>query len=83
MPGSLPDSGENSLMDLVTRRFPFLCLIAAAFLVPEQGTAAEDGRVHDLLILPQAGERFQHVQFSCWIPDGVTPLQGVLIHQHG
>lgn len=52
-------------------------------LVPGRVTASEDGGLFDLLILPQGGERFQHVEFSCWIPESATPLRGILIHQHG
>ncbi len=70
-------------MHLLARRYEFLFLITTALLVPGRVAAEEDGMVHDLLILPQDGERFQHVDFSCWIPDATTSLRGVLIHQHG
>lgn len=57
-------------------------LLNAGLLVTGRVAAVEDGGIHELLILPQEGERFQHVEFSCWIPDA-APLRGVLIHQHG
>lgn len=67
----------------LTCRFLFLFLIPRAFLLAGTAVAVEDGKLYDRLILPEKGERFQHVEFSCWIPDAATPLQGVLIHQHG
>lgn len=70
-------------MHRLARRFLFLFLIAAMNLVPGRVAASEDGRLFDLLILPQGGERFQHVEFSCWIPESAAPLRGILIHQHG
>jgi len=70
-------------MHRLARRIFFLFLIAAMNLVPGRVAALEDGRLFEMLILPQEGERFQHVEFSCWIPGGVTPLRGLLIHQHG
>lgn len=52
-------------------------------LVPGRVAVSEDGRLFEMLILPQEGERFQHVEFACWIPESATPLRGILIHQHG
>ncbi|MEQ1839752.1 MAG: hypothetical protein ABL994_05030, partial [Verrucomicrobiales bacterium] len=68
------------------RRFLLLFLFPQALFVVGAAVAVgavEDGKLYDLLIMPEPGERFQHVEFSCWIPDAATPLQGVLIHQHG
>ena len=70
-------------MTPLVRFFLVPVLLAVLVLVPGRVAALEDGRVIDLLILPQEGERFQHVEFSCWIPDAGTPLRGVIIHQHG
>ena len=57
--------------------------MTTVFFVPERMIAAEDGRVYERLLLPRPGEKFQHGEFSCWIPDMTDPLRGVLIHQHG
>ena len=63
---------------------PLCLLIAVAILlVPGRMIAVEDGRIYEFLALPQPGEKFQHGEFSCWIPDTTDPLRGVLIHQHG
>lgn len=67
----------------LTCRFLLLFLLPRALFGAGPAVAVEDGKVYDRLILPEQGERFQHVEFSCWIPDAATPLRGVLIHQHG
>lgn len=63
----------------------FLCLVNAVvvLLAPGRLIAVEDGRIYELLVLPQPGERFQQAEFSCWIPEPGDLLRGVLIHQHG
>lgn len=43
----------------------------------------EDGVLLSLAMEPEAGERFQHVDFSCWLPDATKPVRAVIIHQHG
>ena len=42
-----------------------------------------DGREFSLELAPQAGERFEKVQFSGWVPDSPDPVSAVIIHQHG
>jgi hypothetical protein len=44
---------------------------------------AADGRLLDLIVPPQEGDRFQHAEFSCWIADPSKPIRSVIIHQHG
>lgn len=44
---------------------------------------AQDGLLLDLVIPPGEGDRFEHAEFSCWIPDAAKPVKGVIIHQHG
>ena len=45
--------------------------------------AAADGLLLDLIVPPLEGERFQHAEFSCWLPDASKPVKAVIIHQHG
>jgi len=70
-------------MRRLTCRFLLFFLLPRVLFVAGSAVAVEDGKMYDRLILPEQGERFQHVEFSCWIPDAATPLRGVLIHQHG
>lgn len=44
---------------------------------------ADDGRLLNVIIPPSSGDRFQHAEFSCWLPDGNGPVKAVIIHQHG
>jgi hypothetical protein len=44
---------------------------------------AEDGRLLTLSVPPEAGERYQTANFSCWLPDTDEPVTAVIIHQHG
>lgn len=44
---------------------------------------ADDGQLLNVIIPPLDGERFEHAEFSCWLPDGGKPVLGVIIHQHG
>lgn len=46
-------------------------------------SAAADGLLLDLIVPPSAGDRFQHAEFSCWLPDASKPVKAVIIHQHG
>lgn len=55
-----------------------LSLWCAAALV-----RADDGQLLNVIVPPSAGERFQHAEFSCWLPDGKAPVKAVIIHQHG
>ncbi|MDI1314555.1 hypothetical protein [Prosthecobacter sp.] len=44
---------------------------------------ADDGQLLNLIIPPSGGDRFQHAEFSCWLPDSAKPIKAVIIHQHG
>ena len=44
---------------------------------------AADGLRLDLIVPPRDGDRFQHAEYSCWIPDAAKPIKAVIIHQHG
>lgn len=44
---------------------------------------AADGLLLDLIMPPDEKDRFQHAEFSCWIPDASKPMKAVIIHQHG
>ncbi len=44
---------------------------------------AADGLLLDLIVPPRDGDRFQHAEYSCWIPDAAKPIKAVIIHQHG
>lgn len=44
---------------------------------------ADDGQLLNVIIPPSAGDRFQHAEFSCWLPDAGLPVKAVIIHQHG
>jgi pimeloyl-ACP methyl ester carboxylesterase len=45
--------------------------------------AAADGLLLDLIVPPGETDRFQHAEFSCWLPDPSKPVKAVIIHQHG
>ncbi len=44
---------------------------------------ADDGQLLNVIVPPASGDRFQHAEFSCWLPDGKQPVNAVIIHQHG
>jgi pimeloyl-ACP methyl ester carboxylesterase len=44
---------------------------------------ADDGQLLTVIIPPSDGDRFEHAEFSCWLPDGKQPVGAVIIHQHG
>ncbi|OYW30995.1 MAG: hypothetical protein B7Z47_02450, partial [Chthoniobacter sp. 12-60-6] len=44
---------------------------------------ADDGQMLKVIIPPGSSDRFQHAEFSCWLPDGKQPVKAVIIHQHG
>ncbi len=58
-------------------------LILFAFLTCITTASAADGQLLTLIVPPVEGDRFQHAEFSCWIPDASKPLKAVIIHQHG
>ena len=60
---------------------PFLPVIA--LLLAASSALAGDGETFSLIVPPLEGERFQHAEFSCWIPDASRPVKAVIIHQHG
>jgi hypothetical protein len=53
------------------------------FLTSISLTHAQDGLLLDLIVPPRDEDRFQHAEFSCWIPDATKPVKAVIIHQHG
>lgn len=52
--------------------------LASAVLLP-----AQDGILIDLILPPREGDRFEHAEFFCWLPDVDKPVKAVIIHQHG
>ncbi len=42
-----------------------------------------DGRLFTLDVQPAPDERYQSVEFFCWVPDTEKPINAVIIHQHG
>jgi pimeloyl-ACP methyl ester carboxylesterase len=58
--------------------FLSLLLIGAAAFA-----RADDGRLLSVIMPPGEGDRFQHAEFSCWLPDAGKPVRAVIIHQHG
>jgi hypothetical protein len=53
------------------------------FLIATSLAAAPDGLLLDRIVPPGEKDRFQHAEFSCWIPDASKPIKAVIIHQHG
>lgn len=60
-----------------------LILPLISLLIMSAQVIAEDGRVLSLIVPPLEGERFEHAEFACWLPDTSRPVHGVIIHQHG
>jgi hypothetical protein len=58
----------------------FFALLTLACLCQLQ---AADGMLLDLALPPRNGDRFQHAEFTCWIPHAGKPVKAVIIHQHG
>lgn len=58
-------------------------LLPALLLLSLACVHADDGQLLTLLVPPDQGDRFQHAEFSCWVPDAGKPLRAVIIHQHG
>jgi hypothetical protein len=54
-----------------------------SFFVAVSLCNANDGLLLDLIVPPGEKDRFQHMEFSCWIPDASKPVKAVIIHQHG
>jgi len=44
---------------------------------------ADDVELLNVIIPPSGTDRFQHAEFSCWLPDSAKPVKAVIIHQHG
>ncbi len=59
--------------------------LAAVLIAATASSAATrpDGRRLELALPPGAGDRFVSAEFSCWLPEGATPVRAVIIHQHG
>ena len=58
-------------------------LILFAFLTCIASANAADGLLLDLIVPPGETDRFQHAEFSCWLPDAAKPVKAIIIHQHG
>ncbi|WP_395744338.1 hypothetical protein [Prosthecobacter sp.] len=58
---------------------PFLVILALCASLAQ----AEDGLLLNLIVPPSGIDRFQHAEFSCWLPDPAQPVKAVIIHQHG
>ncbi len=58
-------------------------LLLALLLTSLACIHADDGRLLSLIVPPGVEDRFQHAEFSCWVPDAGKPLRAVIIHQHG
>ncbi len=59
--------------------------LAAVLIAATASSAAArpDGRLLELALPPGPGDRFVSAEFSCWLPEGATPVRAVIIHQHG
>ncbi|GEP43626.1 alpha/beta hydrolase family protein [Brevifollis gellanilyticus] len=58
-------------------------LILALFFASLAAIHAADERLLSLIVPPGEGDRFEHAEFSCWLPDAGKPVRTVIIHQHG
>lgn len=65
----------NQIDDMRIALFLFFACIAASH--------ADDSLLLDLIVPPVEGDRYEHAQFSCWLPDAQKPVRAVIIHQHG
>lgn len=65
------------LLPSVGFAWPLLCLLSAA------ADPQPDGRLLELALPPGPGDRFVSAEFSCWLPEGATPVRAVIVHQHG
>lgn len=63
----------------IMKRFVLTWLLLGAASFAHAG----DGRLLSLIIPPGEEDRFQHVEFSCWLPEAGKPVRAVIIHQHG
>ena len=64
-------------------RLSRLLSLVLLLLTPLSALSASDGLLLDFVLLPREGDRFQHAEFACWLPDAAKPIQAVIIHQHG
>lgn len=58
-------------------------LLQIALLWATSSAVAGDRLLLDLIVPPGEKDRFQHAEFSCWLPDVSKPIKAVIIHQHG
>lgn len=58
-------------------------LLHIALIWATASAVAGDGLLLDLVVPPGEKDRFQHAEFSCWLPDVSKPVKAVIIHQHG
>ncbi|MEZ5386687.1 MAG: hypothetical protein R3F13_14340 [Prosthecobacter sp.] len=56
---------------------------AITLLLLGSTSQAGDGETFSLVVPPVEGDRFQHAEFSCWVPNAGKPVRAVIIHQHG
>jgi pimeloyl-ACP methyl ester carboxylesterase len=62
-------------MKYFVRILLFWCVVGVAL--------ADDGKLLNVIVPPSGGDRFQHAEFSCWLPEVKGPLKAIIIHQHG
>lgn len=56
---------------------------AIALLFSASSVLAKIGDAYSIILPPLEGEKFEHVEFACWLPESDKPIQAVIIHQHG
>lgn len=73
-------------MPIMPLQHPIWRATLVALLIAATAGAADpgcDGRLLELALPPGPGDRFISAEFSCWLPEGVTPVRAVIVHQHG
>ena len=68
---------------MTSRRLVCPCLLLLTILAPSAAVGA--GRIVEVTYPPsdKPGELVYGVTFRAWIPDGVSRLRGLIVHQHG
>jgi hypothetical protein len=63
----------------------FRLMLVLALSLAAITSASAAGQYHEVTYPPsaQAGELQLGVTYTIWIPDGITKLRGVIVHQHG
>lgn len=77
--------GLRELSVMIRSAFFFaLCVfVPAASGAPAEPMPEGAERLLSFIVPPGAGDRFEHAEFSCWLPDAGKPVRAVIIHQHG